>query len=129
MMDWVQGLDMKLREMHILSPKENVYTKPPESRPPLLPTRDPNSPLPPPPALQDLPINILPGVEPVIAVAQSIYFLKLLLLTLKIKCLILIVLNVFLLILYVTFISGRDDGPSSDIEQTFLTPPISPNSM
>lgn len=85
MMDWVQGLDMKLREMHILSPKENVYTKPPESRPPLLPTRDPNSPLPPPPALQDLPINVLPGVEPVIAVVQSIYFLKLLLI-LKIKC-------------------------------------------
>lgn len=66
MMDWVQGLDMKLREMHILSPKENVYTKPPESRPPLLPTRDPNSPLPPPP-LRDLPTNVLPGVEPVVA--------------------------------------------------------------
>lgn len=65
MMDWVQGLDMKLREMHILSPKENVYTKPPESRPPLLPTRDPNSPLPPPP-LRDLPTNVLPGVEPVV---------------------------------------------------------------
>ncbi|XP_025412806.1 uncharacterized protein LOC112685201 [Sipha flava] len=71
MMDWVQGLDMKLREMHILSPKENVYTKPPESRPPLLPTRDPNSPLPLPP-LRDLPTNVLPGVEPVISVVQSI---------------------------------------------------------
>lgn len=71
MMDWVQGLDLKLREMHILSPKENVYTKPPESRPPLLPTRDPNSPLPPPP-LRDLPTNVLPGVEPVVTVAQSI---------------------------------------------------------
>lgn len=65
-MDWVQGLDMKLRELHILSPKENVYTKPPESKPPLLPTRDPNSPLPLPP-LRDLPINALPGVEPVVA--------------------------------------------------------------
>lgn len=70
-MDWVQGLDMKLREMHILSPKENVYTKPPESRPPLLPTRDPNSPLPPPP-LRDLSTNVLPGVEPVVSVVQSI---------------------------------------------------------
>lgn len=66
MMDWVQGLDMKLRELHVLSPKENVYTKPPESKPPLLPTRDPNSPLPLPP-LRDLPINVLPGVEPVVA--------------------------------------------------------------
>ncbi|XP_001950315.2 uncharacterized protein LOC100165690 isoform X1 [Acyrthosiphon pisum] len=93
MMDWVQGLDLKLREMHILSPKENVYTKPPESRPPLLPTRDPNSPLPPPP-LRDLSTNVLPGVEPVVSVVQSI---------------------------------GTEDSLSSEIEQTFLTPPISPN--
>lgn len=70
MMDWVQGLDTKLRELRILAPKENVYTKPPECKPPLLPTRDPNSPLPPPP-LRDLPTNVLlPGVEPV-ALAQS----------------------------------------------------------
>ncbi|XP_050521692.1 uncharacterized protein LOC126894609 [Daktulosphaira vitifoliae] len=71
MMDWVQGLDMKLREMHILSPKENVYTKPPESKPPLLPTRDPNSPLPPPPPLRDLQTIVLPGVEPVVATSQQ----------------------------------------------------------
>lgn len=69
MMDWVQGLDTKLRELHVLAPKENVYTKPPECRPPLLPTRDPNSPLPPPP-LVNLSTNILPGVEPV-ALAQQ----------------------------------------------------------
>lgn len=117
MMDWVQGLDMKLREMHILSPKENVYTKPPESRPPLLPTRDPNSPLPPPP-LRDLSTNVLPGVEPVVAVTQSIsksypidkyFYLKL------IFCLI------------VTL--GRDESHSSEVEQTLLTPPVSPNLM
>lgn len=118
MMDWVQGLDMKLREMHILSPKENVYTKPPESRPPLLPTRDPNSPLPPPP-LRDLSTNVLPGVEPVVSVIQSIgvaipkMFNK----------------NIFLLINIIIWLSGTEDGLSSEIEQTFLTPPISPNPM
>ncbi|XP_050422675.1 uncharacterized protein LOC126834638 [Adelges cooleyi] len=95
MMDWVQGLDMKLREMHILSPKENVYTKPPESRPPLLPTRDPNSPLPPPP-LRDLPTNVLPGVEPVMTIIQ-------------------------------TSQTNRNEE-SSEVEQTILTPPLSPNS-
>jgi hypothetical protein len=50
MTDWVDTLCNKLREMHILSPKENIYSRNPEARPPLLPTRDPNSPLPLPPS-------------------------------------------------------------------------------
>lgn len=115
-MDWVQGLDMKLREMHILSPKENVYTKPPESRPPLLPTRDPNSPLPLPP-LRDLPSNILPGVEPV-TVAQSISIDS------HKK------LEYYVILINIYFsISDRDEAASSEIDQIFLTPPISPNPM
>jgi hypothetical protein len=46
MLEWVETLRSKLREMKILSPKENLYSKLPEIRPPLLPTRDPTSPLP-----------------------------------------------------------------------------------
>lgn len=61
MLEWVESLRGKLYELRILSPKENVYTKLPEPRTPLLPTRDPTSPLPPPPAI---PPAILPGVEP-----------------------------------------------------------------
>lgn len=61
MSDWVESLRGKLYELRILSPKENLYTKLPEVKPPLLPTRDPTSPLPPPPVV---PINIR-GVEPV----------------------------------------------------------------
>ncbi|ENN74324.1 hypothetical protein HUJ04_012606 [Dendroctonus ponderosae] len=61
MLDWVEGLKSKLSELRILSPRENVYTKLPEKQTAsLLPTRDPNSPLPPPPAG---PTEILPGVE------------------------------------------------------------------
>lgn len=58
MQEWVDTLRLKLREMKILSPKENLYSKLPELRPPLLPTRDPNSPL---PATPPVPLN-LPGV-------------------------------------------------------------------
>ncbi|KAL5285489.1 hypothetical protein ACFFRR_007291 [Megaselia abdita] len=62
MKEWVDTLRQKLREMRILSPKENLYTKLPEFRPPLLPTRDPTSPLPRPPPV---PAAIVPGIEPV----------------------------------------------------------------
>jgi hypothetical protein len=61
-MEWVDTIRSKLREMRILSPRENLYTRMPEARLPLAPTRDPNSPLPPPPAG---PTAVVPGVEPV----------------------------------------------------------------
>lgn len=60
MSDWVESLRAKLYDLRILSPKENLYTKLPEAKPILLPTRDPTSPLPPPPLLH--PVNV-PGVE------------------------------------------------------------------
>ncbi|XP_021913804.1 uncharacterized protein LOC110826963 isoform X3 [Zootermopsis nevadensis] len=60
MMEWVDTIRTKLREMRILSPRENLYTRMPEARLPLAPTRDPNSPLPPPPAG---PSVVVPGVE------------------------------------------------------------------
>lgn len=62
MQEWVDTLRLKLREMKILSPKENLYSKLPEVRPPLLPTRDPTrDPL---PATPPVPAAIVPGVEP-----------------------------------------------------------------
>lgn len=63
MQEWVEALRSKLREMKILSPKENVYSKLPEIKHPLLPTRDPTSPLPLPPPV---PAAIVPGVECVV---------------------------------------------------------------
>ena len=60
MHEWVETLRHKLREMKILSPKENLYSKLPEIRAPLLPTRDPTSPLPAPPPV---PAAIVPGIE------------------------------------------------------------------
>uniref|UniRef100_A0A1A9ZA07 PH domain-containing protein n=1 Tax=Glossina pallidipes TaxID=7398 RepID=A0A1A9ZA07_GLOPL len=60
MQEWVETLRSKLREMKILSPRENLYTKLPEVRAPLLPTRDPTSPLPAPPPV---PAALVPGVE------------------------------------------------------------------
>ncbi|XP_036324477.1 mucin-5AC [Rhagoletis pomonella] len=63
MQEWVDTLRSKLREMKILSPRENLYTKLPEIRAPLLPTRDPTSPLPAPPPV---PAAIVPGVERVV---------------------------------------------------------------
>lgn len=61
MLDWVEGLKTKLFELRILSPKENVYTKLPDKPSlPLLPTRDPTSPLPPPP---EVPPEVLVGIE------------------------------------------------------------------
>lgn len=60
MQEWIDTLRLKLREMKILSPNENLYSKLPEVRPPLLPTRDPMSPL---PATPPVPAAIVPGVE------------------------------------------------------------------
>lgn len=68
MQEWVDTLRSKLREMKILSPKENFYSKLPEIRPPLLPTRDPMSPLPAPPPV---PAAMVPGVECIIASVPS----------------------------------------------------------
>lgn len=61
MLDWVESLRGKLHELRILDPKENIYTKLPETRGiTMLPTRDPTSPLPPPPPI---PPVAVPGVE------------------------------------------------------------------
>ncbi|XP_062558531.1 serine-rich adhesin for platelets [Armigeres subalbatus] len=60
MQEWVDSLRSKLREMKLLSPKENLYSKLPEIRPPLAPTRDPTSPL---PATPPVPAAIVPGIE------------------------------------------------------------------
>lgn len=68
MQEWVVLLRSKLREMKILSPKENFYSKLPEIRAPLLPTRDPMSPLPAPPPV---PAAMVPGVECIIASVSS----------------------------------------------------------
>ncbi|XP_046386462.1 uncharacterized protein LOC124156151 [Ischnura elegans] len=74
MMEWVDTLQSKLREMKILSPKENLYTRMPECRSPagpLAPTRDPNSPLPPRP---NGPRSIAAGLEsqPLIITSTSV---------------------------------------------------------
>lgn len=61
MQDWVDTLRNKLREMKILAPQENVYSKAPEQLKPRAPTRDPTSPLPPPPPG---PAVRVPGTEP-----------------------------------------------------------------
>lgn len=57
MIEWVESLQGKLREMNILSPKDNLYSKLPEVPPSqkiiaglVASTRDPNSPLPPTPS-------------------------------------------------------------------------------
>lgn len=60
MIEWVNCLKLKLRELKILSPKENIYTKPPEMKPNLQSTRNPRDPLP------QRPINVSeipPGLE------------------------------------------------------------------
>lgn len=54
MNEWVESLQGKLREMNVLSPKDNLYSKLPETRnficsSGFVSTRDPNSPLPPTP--------------------------------------------------------------------------------
>ncbi|KAK4871756.1 hypothetical protein RN001_015880 [Aquatica leii] len=70
MLDWVESIRGKLHELRILSPKENLYSKLPEPRSaPLLPTRDPTSPLPLPPPE---PANLPPGVEPLEVLEPSV---------------------------------------------------------
>ena len=71
-MEWVDTIRSKLREMRILCPRENVYSRMPEPRAPLLPTRDPNSPLPPPPLG---PSALVPGVEPVHLEAAGMFII------------------------------------------------------
>lgn len=68
MQEWVDTLRSKLREMKIISPKENLYSRMPEMRPPLLPTRDPTSPLPAPPPV---PAASIPGIERVLITTVS----------------------------------------------------------
>ncbi|KAF4517557.1 hypothetical protein B566_EDAN005121 [Ephemera danica] len=64
MMEWVGTLRSKLEEMKILTPPENIYSQPPQlPRGPLLPTRDPNSPLPPTPAGPRSLSKILPMIS------------------------------------------------------------------
>lgn len=46
MSEWIQVITRKLTDMKILKPKENIYSRGPER----IATRDPTSPLPPPPA-------------------------------------------------------------------------------
>ncbi|XP_037782588.1 forkhead box protein C1-like [Penaeus monodon] len=51
MMEWIDSLRSRLRELGVLTPKDNLYSKEPEGlRSPLL--RNPNSPLPPTPMFQ-----------------------------------------------------------------------------
>lgn len=69
MSEWVDTLRLKLREMKILSPKENLYSKLPEVRPPLLPTRDPTrDPL---PETPPVPAAIVPGIERIVNTTQT----------------------------------------------------------
>ncbi|XP_066977437.1 uncharacterized protein [Macrobrachium rosenbergii] len=51
MMEWIDSMRSRLRELGVLTPKDNLYSKEPEGlRSPLL--RNPNSPLPPTPTFQ-----------------------------------------------------------------------------
>lgn len=59
-MEWVDTIRNKLRELRVLAPKDNLYSKMPEPRHALLPTRDPTSPLPLPPVGA---LGLVPGVE------------------------------------------------------------------
>ena len=57
MMEWIDALRLKLRELGILTPKDNLYTREPEGlRSPSL--RNPNSPLPPTPTFQFPPTGL-----------------------------------------------------------------------
>lgn len=60
MMEWVDTIRNKLRELRVLAPRENLYSKMPEPRHVLLPTRDPTSPLPLPPVGG---LGLVPGIE------------------------------------------------------------------
>ncbi|XP_033209590.1 uncharacterized protein LOC117168217 [Belonocnema kinseyi] len=68
MCDWVQVVTRKLTDMKILRPKENVYSKGPER----IVTRDPTSPLPPPPSTIGTPsIPRTSGLSPSTSAASS----------------------------------------------------------
>lgn len=60
MNEWVNCIRTKLRELKVLSPKENIYTKPPVMRPILQITRNPRDPLPECPPIED---EDIPGLE------------------------------------------------------------------
>lgn len=62
MNEWVNCLKLKLRELKILSPKENFYSRPPVMRPILQQTRNPRDPLPERPVNSPLSERI-PGLE------------------------------------------------------------------
>jgi hypothetical protein len=61
MIEWVNCLKLKLRELKILSPKENIYVKPPGMKPILQSTRNPRDPLPSRP--QHMNVSNIPGLE------------------------------------------------------------------
>lgn len=64
MNDWVNCLKSKLRELKILSPKENFYSRPPVMRPLLQKTRNPrDDPLPECPINSSLLAERVPGLE------------------------------------------------------------------
>ncbi|CAL4075825.1 unnamed protein product, partial [Meganyctiphanes norvegica] len=62
MMEWIDALRMKLRELKVLTPKDNLYSTEPEGgvlRGSALHMRNPNSPLPPTPAAFQFPPHAL----------------------------------------------------------------------
>lgn len=75
MIDWVDTLRTKLTEMKVLTPCKNMYTALPlaQNLPKvvLLPTRDPTSPLPPPPSTSLTNASIPLGTECVLATTGS----------------------------------------------------------
>lgn len=62
MIDWVNCLKLKLRELKILSPKENIYTKPPGIMKPTIHHRNPTDPLPQRPPTSNN-VSSIPGLE------------------------------------------------------------------
>lgn len=64
MNDWVNCLKSKLRELKVLSPKENFYSRPPAMKPLLQKTRNPRyDPLPECPINSSLLVERIPGLE------------------------------------------------------------------
>jgi hypothetical protein len=60
MMEWVDCLKNKLRDISVLAPRDNIYSAPPVPKAPLPPSRNPLSPLPPCP---NGGVAVPPGVE------------------------------------------------------------------
>lgn len=66
MLEWVEIMRNKLRELGVLEPSENVYSREPELKPTLAPIRDPTSPLPPTPGYVHLPPGtVSPATPPI----------------------------------------------------------------